>query len=215
MKAVKKWFWEKSASITIENLSKNGFSGIYFESSTTAVSYIETIMAGGYKNVGFGGSMTILDELKIHELAKQAGLEILNHNNSDLTPEEKLEIRKKQLTSDLFITSANAITKDGKIVNVDGVGNRVAAMIFGPGKIIVVAGINKVVKDLESALKRIKEIAAPMNTKRLNLKTPCAQTGVCSDCNSPQRICRVTTIMEKKPNFSDIEVILIGENLGY
>lgn len=214
MKTVKKWFWEKTALTTIENLGKNGFKGIYFETSETAVSYIKTLMSKS-KAIGFGGSMTTLNELGLYDMAKGLGLEVLNHNSSELSAEEKLEIRKRQLTCSLFITSTNAITKDGKIVNIDGVGNRVAAMIFGPDKTLIVVGINKIVKDVESALKRVKEITAPMNAKRLNMNTPCAQTGVCSDCNSPQRICRVTAIIEKKPNFSDIEIVLIGENLGY
>jgi acyl-CoA hydrolase len=159
--------------------------------------------------------MTVLHDLKLDELLKAKGKEILNHNIGSLSPEEKLEIRKRQLTCDLFITSTNALTKDGKLINTDGVGNRVAAMIFGPKKTLVLAGVNKIVKDVNAGLSRIKEIASPMNTKRLNVNTPCAVTGVCSDCNSPQRICRVTTIIEKKPNFSDIEIVIIGENLGY
>ncbi|MCB4204463.1 lactate utilization protein [Deferribacterales bacterium Es71-Z0220] len=214
MEIVKKWFNERTASLTIENLEKNGFKASYFEKSETALKYIESI-AQDFNRIGFGGSMTVLHDLKLDELLKAKGKEILNHNIGSLSPEEKLEIRKRQLTCDLFITSTNALTKDGKLINTDGVGNRVAAMIFGPKKTLVLAGVNKIVKDVNAGLSRIKEIASPMNTKRLNVNTPCAVTGVCSDCNSPQRICRVTTIIEKKPNFSDIEIIIIGENLGY
>lgn len=214
MEIVKKWFNERVSGLTIENLEKNGFKASYFEKSETAIKYIQSI-AENYNKIGFGGSMTVLQSLKLDELLKGKGKEILNHNIGSLSAEEKLEIRKKQLTCDLFITSTNALTKDGKLINTDGVGNRVGAMIFGPEKVLVIAGVNKIVKDIDAGLKRIKEIAAPMNTKRLNMNTPCAVTGVCSDCNSPQRICRVTTIIEKKPNFSDIEIIIIGENLGY
>lgn len=214
MEIVKKWFNERVSSLTIENLVKNGFKASYFEKSETAIKYIESI-AENYNKIGFGGSMTVLQSLKLDELLKGKGKEILNHNIGSLSAEEKLEIRKKQLTCDLFVTSTNALTKDGKLINTDGVGNRVSAMIFGPKKVLVIAGVNKIVKDVDAGLKRIKEIAAPMNSKRLNMNTPCAVTGVCSDCNSPQRICRVTTIIERKPNFSDIEIIIIGENLGY
>lgn len=214
MEIVKKWFNERVSGLTIENLEKNGFKASYFEKSETAIKYIESI-AENYNKIGFGGSMTVLQGLKLDELLKGKGKEILNHNTGSLSAEEKLEIRKKQLTCDLFITSTNALTKDGKLINTDGVGNRVGAMIFGPEKVLVIAGVNKIVKDVDAGLKRIKEIAAPMNSKRLNMNTPCAVTGVCSDCNSPQRICRVTTIIERKPNFSDIEIIIIGENLGY
>ncbi|MBZ4644113.1 MAG: hypothetical protein JG767_1722 [Deferribacteraceae bacterium] len=214
MESVKKWFNERIASVVIENLEKNGFKAVYFEKSDTAIKYIESIVED-YFTIGFGGSMTVLQDLGIAQLVSDKGKEILNHNLSTLSPEEKLAIRKKQLTCDLFITSTNALTKDGKLINIDGVGNRVSAMIFGPKKTLVIAGINKIVKDVNAGISRIKEIASPMNTKRLNVNTPCAVTGECSDCNSPQRICKVTTIIEKKPNFSDIEVVIIGENLGY
>jgi L-lactate utilization protein LutB len=214
MESVKKWFNERIASVVIENLEKNGFKAVYFEKSDTAIKYIESIVED-YFTIGFGGSMTVLQDLGIAQLVSDKGKEILNHNLSTLSPEEKLAIRKKQLACDLFITSTNALTKDGKLINIDGVGNRVSAMIFGPKKTLVIAGINKIVKDVNAGISRIKEIASPMNTKRLNVNTPCAVTGECSDCNSPQRICRVTTIIEKKPNFSDIEVVIIGENLGY
>ena len=97
----------------------------------------------------------------------------------------------------------------------DGVGNRTSAMAFGPKKVVIVAGMNKVTQDLESALRRVKEVAAPMRAKSLNMETPCAETGVCSDCNVPQRICRVTTILHRKPMLTDVSVILIKEDLGF
>jgi L-lactate utilization protein LutB len=214
MENIKKWFYEKTASTSILNLEKNGFKAIYFEKIDTAVSYITEIIAK-YDTIGFGGSVTVLYDLKLHDIAKKLNKNILNHNAPDITAEKKHQIRLSQQTCDLFITSTNALTKDGKLVNIDGAGNRVSAMIFGPKKVLVVAGINKIVKDVDKALKRIKEISAPMNTKRLSLKTPCAATGECADCSSSDRICRVTTIIEKKPNYTDIEIVIIGENLGF
>ena len=214
MENIRKWYKENKAQHCIENLEKNGFTAMYFEKIETAKTYIEGIVEK-YNDIGFGGSITVLSDLKIQVVAKRLNKNLLNHNSSDLPPEKKFEIRLKQQTCDLFITSANALTMDGKIVNTDGSGNRVSAMIFGPKKVLIIAGINKIVKDVDTGLKRIKEIAAPMNTKRLSLKTPCAVTGECADCNSVDRICRVTTIIEKKPNFTDIEIVIIGENLGF
>jgi L-lactate utilization protein LutB len=214
MEKVKKWYYEKIGNKTVENLEKNEFKALYFSNKDDAKDYIKKI-AENYNSVGFGGSITVVNELEIDKMVKEAGKEVLNHNRPELSLEEKLVIRKKQLTCDLFITSANAVTKDGKIVNVDGIGNRVAASIFGPKKILIVAGVNKITKDIHAALKRVKEIAAPMNANRLGSKTPCAETGECVDCKSPGRICRVTVIMDKKPKLSDMEVIIIGENLGY
>jgi len=126
-----------------------------------------------------------------------------------------LEIRLNQGRCDCFFCSANAISATGEIINVDGVGNRNNAMTFGTKKVIIAAGVNKIRPDMESALRRIKEIAAPMRAKSLNMQTPCAQTGICTDCNSPQRICRVTTILHRKPMLTDISVILINEILGF
>ncbi len=214
MQIVKEWYNEKIGKKVVENLEKNEFCAKYFKNREEAIDYIKKLLKN-YHSIGFGGSMTVLQDLMIDKLAENMGKEILNHNRPEFSMEKKLEIRKKQLTCDLFITSTNAITKDGKIVNIDGVGNRVSAMIFGPKKVLIICGINKVTKDVHSALNRIKEIAAPMNAKRLNAKTPCAETGVCVDCKSPGRICRVTVIMDKKPKLSDIEVLIIGENLGF
>jgi hypothetical protein len=114
----------------------------------------------------------------------------------------------------VFLASSNAVTEDGKLYNIDGTGNRVAAMTFGPKKVILVCGINKIVKDIDDAHRRAKERAAPMNARRLNTKTPCAETGECADCSSPQRICNVYTALVKKPSRTDITVLLVGEPLG-
>jgi len=121
---------------------------------------------------------------------------------------------KEIFTCDVLITGTNAITTDGKLVNIDAVGNRVAAMIFGPKKVIIVVGRNKIVKDVKEALHRIKNVIAPYHAKTKDFATPCAQTGKCSDCSSNRRICSVTTIMEKKPWRTDITIVLIDEDLG-
>lgn len=214
MQEIKKWHNATLAEKTIDSLLKNGFRASYYENSNTALTYIDTIISE-YNVIGIGGSMTIIKDLKLLEREVMKNKIILNHNLPDITPEEKHEIRKKQQTSDLFITSSNAITEDGKLVNIDGVGNRVNAMLFGPKKTVIVAGINKIVKNVDDGISRIKRIASPMNARRLGVNTPCATLGYCTDCNSPQRICRVISIIEKRPIPSNIEIILIGENLGF
>lgn len=214
MQEIKKWHNATLAEKTIDSLLKNGFRASYYENANTALTYIDTIISE-YKVIGIGGSMTIIKDLKLLEREVMKNKIILNHNLPDITPEEKHEIRKKQQTSDLFITSSNAITEDGKLVNIDGVGNRVNAMLFGPKKTVIVAGINKIVKNVDDGITRIKRIASPMNARRLGVNTPCATLGYCTDCNSPQRICRVISIIEKRPIPSNIEIILIGENLGF
>jgi hypothetical protein len=119
------------------------------------------------------------------------------------------------MTSDLFLSSVNAVTMNGELVNIDGMGNRVNATNFGPKQVILVAGYNKIVADVESAIKRIKNVTAPMNAARLNLDVPCAKLGKCVDCNSPNRMCRIVVIHEWKPTWTDILVILVREELGY
>jgi hypothetical protein len=133
-----------------------------------------------------------------------------------LSPKETKEIMFKHFTATSFLTSTNTITQDGKLVNIDNTGNRVAAMIFGPQHVIVVAGKNKIVANVDEALQRIKESAAPVNAQRRQDKTPCAVTGKCEDCTSPHRICRVTTVLERKTRgVGAFSVIIVGETLGY
>jgi hypothetical protein len=126
-----------------------------------------------------------------------------------------VEIMKRQLTCDLFLSGTNAATLDGCLVNIDGNGNRVAAMIYGPSKVIVVVGRNKIVEgDIGDAIKRVKDKASPPNAMRLGKKTPCATTGFCCDCDSPQRICHVTTIIDSKPSQTDFHVLVVNEDMG-
>ena len=129
--------------------------------------------------------------------------------------EEGLELRRQGLTADVMVASTNAITLDGRLVNLDGMGNRVAAMAFGPKKVILVVGMNKVAPDLESAVARVKNYAAPINNIRYGLKNPCVETGLCSDCRSPQRICNMWSTIEGHMIEGRIHVKLVGESLGY
>ncbi len=206
------WHYKALAEKCTESLRRNRFAAKVFDTVEEAREYLLEECEKA-ESIGFGGSLTI-GALGIFKELKDSGKVLLNHGLPELTPEERHDIRLKQQTCDLFLTSTNAVTLDGKLVNIDGTGNRVNAMAFGPKKSIVVAGGNKIVKDVESGIRRIKDYVAPMNAKRLNYSTPCAATGICADCDSPQRICNVTTIIEKNPPSSSIEVVLICQPLG-
>ncbi|UFS72392.1 lactate utilization protein [Geomonas sp. RF6] len=207
------WAHGQKCQKAVDALTKNGFTAVYCRSSEEAFHYIVNEAEGAH-SVGFGGSLSIAD-LKLTDKLKSMGKEILNHGAPGLTPEERLEITYREPSCDLFLTSTNALTLSGTLVNIDGHGNRAAAMFFGPKKVIIVAGRNKLVAGgTDEALKRIREYAAPANAKRLQLATPCAVTGFCSDCDSPQRICRVTTIIDRKPRAADIRVLVVNEDMG-
>lgn len=191
---------------------KNGFDAEYFDNSKEAkISIYEMIPDGA--SVGFGGSTTI-EEMDLQQMLLDKGCIIYDHAKG-ITLDEKLALRRMQLQSDVFLTSSNAITRDGNLYNIDAIGNRVAAMIFGPKQVIVVVGINKLVSNVEAARERVKTISAPINNIRLKMANPCVETGVCNDCHSPARICKAEVILHRKPSATAIKVVIIGEEMGY
>lgn len=210
---LKRWYYEERAKRTVEALQKNGFTAFYAEGVQEAREEILKLIPEG-ATVGVGGSMTIRQIGILPDLTK-LGHRLYDHWVPGLSPEEILAVRHDQLTCDVFLSSANALTLDGQIVCCDGVGNRVCAMTFGPQKVIIAAGANKIAKDLDDALRRVKEVAAPQVLKETGLALPCTETGSCQDCHSPQRGCRVTLILERKPFFTDTTVVIIGEALGF
>ncbi len=193
-----------------EALRKNGFDAEYYP-DVDAVRTRVLAECEKAESIGFGGSMSV-QEMGIFEVLEGKGKTLFDHGR--VPPEKKADARLGQLTCDLFLTGTNAVTLDGCLVNLDMNGNRTNAMTFGPKKIVVVAGGQKVVGGVSEAIRRIKSVAAPRNTKRLMLNTPCAVSGFCEDCDSPQRICRVYSIIERKPSHSDISVLLCGEPMG-
>ncbi|MQL52242.1 lactate utilization protein [Desulfofundulus thermobenzoicus] len=206
------WTYEQKCQKAVQALGRKGFTAIYCKTKQEAVDYILKEAAEA-DTIGFGGSFSVAD-LKVAGALRGMGKELLIHGLPELSPEERLAIMRRQLTCDLFLTGTNALTLTGCLVNIDATGNRVASMVFGPKKVIIVAGRNKLVEDEEEAIKRIKAHAAPPNARRLNCKTPCAETGFCADCNSPDRICRIITIMERKPRLSDVRVLVVNEDMG-
>lgn len=207
------WLWQKTGEETVTNLKKHGFQANYYSETDDAVCFILE-QVEKFEFFGFAGSDTTRS-LNLPQRLKERGKTLYDHWEEGLSPEESLTVRQKQAQSDCFFCSANAITQDGEIINIDGVGNRTNAMSFGPQKVFIIAGMNKVTKDLESAIRRVHEVAAPMRAKSLGMDTPCGKTGICIDCNSPQRLCRITTILHRKPMLTDISVVLIGAHLGF
>ncbi|MDR7857018.1 lactate utilization protein [Tissierella sp.] len=161
------------------------------------------------ESVGMGGSITV-QEMELYEDLRDRGNDVYWHWKKDIE-----NAINKAKNADTYITSTNAITMDGKLVNMDGNGNRVGAMIYGHKDVYILVGKNKICSDYEAARERIKNIAAPMNAKRLNLNTPCVHTGKCIDCDSPQRICKAEVILHRNPGSTKIHIYLIDEELGY
>jgi hypothetical protein len=215
MDPVMQWFMEDRGKRAVEALMKREFKALYVENQARAKEVILREIPPG-ASVGVGGSVTVRG-LGILPDLKARGNKIIDHwVTASLFSEENFELRRAQQTCDVFLTSTNAVTLDGQLVNIDGGGNRVNAMAFGPKRAIVVAGFNKIVPDVESALRRIKEVTVPLNCKRINSSPPCIIAGKCVDCRVPQRVCRITTILEwKPPFFSDYLIVIVGENLGY
>ncbi|MEM2601567.1 MAG: lactate utilization protein [Candidatus Bathyarchaeia archaeon] len=199
-----------------EALERRGFKAFVARDRGEALGKVLELIPKG-ANVGIGGSLTVR-EVGIPEALEARGCRIVQHWIPGIPPERDMALRREALTTDFYLTSANAITEDGLIVNMDAVGNRTSAMAFGPSNVIIVAGLNKIVKDLNGAIERIRNIAAPLNASRLKRNVPCAKEGKCVDiregCDSPERICRVMTIFERRPARTNVFVVLIGEALG-
>ena len=166
-------------------------------------------------SVSWGGSKTFIETGLYEQMKSLTGVTVLDTYDPALNNDEKMERRRQSLLVDLFLTSTNAITAKGQLVNLDMFGNRIAGLTFGPRHVIVLAGRNKLVADLEGAWERIKAYAAPINSMRLDKKTPCASTGFCQDCKSPQRICNTWTITEKSFPKGRVRIVLINEDLGF
>ena len=197
----------------VASLKKNEMEALYFPTAAEAKEEVLRRVPPG-ATVGAGGSVT-LREMGLLEALEKRGNEVYDHWKEGLSPEGRLEVGRKHQRSDVFITSTNALTLDGKLINVDATGNRVTSMIMGPQKVLVITGVNKIVKNLNRGLARLKKIA-PRNCQRRKDPTPCSQDLTCHDCDTPARICRVTTIIEKKPRgMKEFTVILVGEELGY
>ncbi len=199
----------------IKNFKKRGIDSIYYETSARAVEEICRMIPAG-SLVGLGGSETILESGLVAAL-RRMDIRLLDRYKEGVSKEEVNEMRRGGLAADTYICSSNAVTADGKLVNMDGTGNRVAAMIYGPAKVIVMAGMNKVAPDLDAAIARVRNSAAPANSLRVGIETPCSKTGFCQDphCHPPHRICCQLLVTEASMTPGRVTVVLVGETLGY
>ena len=208
-----KWVNEKKIEKTINNLKKNNINGYYVKDNDELINLIKDIAKEG-EVVSVGGSMSLF-ESKVIELLRSGRYEFLDRYKKDLTQEDIKEIYRKSFFADAYFASANAITEDGKIFNVDGNGNRVAAILYGPDKVVLIVGVNKIVKNIEQAVARNRAISGPANAKRLNLSTPCVKTGQCMECKSEERICCEYTVIKRQRNPKRMHVIFINDTLGF
>lgn len=207
---------------TIKNLEKNGFKPYLVETKDEVVPLIKTLINKG-ESVSNGGSET-LKECSVFDLIKNGDYDFIDRTG--LEGEELRQAYVRAFGCDTFFCSSNAVTENGELYNVDGNSNRVACIVYGPKQVIMVVGVNKIVKDINEAVTRVKECCAPLNTKRLNCKTPCAVTGkcislnsenpfICDGCGSEQRICCNYVISAKQRHKDRIKIIIVNENLGY
>ena len=224
MDSFKEKFIEQKASAVIKALEENNMNGFFAKTAEDAKKIAQSILNPG-DVVSHGGSVT-LKECGITDLLKNGSYTYLDRSDPELTFEQINEIYRKTFSADVYFTSTNALTVNGELYNVDGNSNRVAAMLFGPKKVIVIAGYNKIVNSIDEAAERVKSIAAPVNCMRLGKNTYCKEKGECvslkngnsslsAGCQSPDRICRNFVIMNKQNTKDRIYVIIVGEELGY
>lgn len=209
-------YWRTRLENLKAALEGNNFEVFLAEDAAAAKSTVleQILPQTGARSIAWGGSMTFTATGLYDALKENPGLQVLDTFDRNISPEENLERRRQALLVDLFITGSNAVTASGKLVNLDMIGNRVAAITFGPRHVIVLVGRNKIVTDLGDAMFRIKNYAAPTNAMRLDKNTPCAKTSFCEDCKSPDRICNAWTITEKSFPKGRVKVVLINEDLG-
>lgn len=200
------------ANTIIKNMAKKNMEGYHCATSAEAVEKALSLMPEG-ASVTWGGSMT-LTECGLMDALKTANYELIDRDTAK-TPEDSRLMYAKQVMADYYLMSSNAITIDGELVNIDGRANRVSCLCWGPQNVIIIAGMNKVCSDVESAVQRVRNFAAPPNCVRLNRNTPCTQTGKCGDCYSPDCICSQVLITRRSSTPNRIKVILVGEELGY
>jgi L-lactate utilization protein LutB len=198
---------------TLANLKKNNIDGHYVEDEEQLVAKLKEILEDNW-TVAVGGSMTLF-ETGIIDYIRGGNYNFLDRYAEGLKPEDIKEVYRKSFFADAYITSTNALLEEGYLYNVDSTGNRVAAMLYGPDNVIVIAGINKLVGTVEQAVERNKNIAAPANCTRLNRRTPCTKTGQCMDCSSVDRICNDYVLIKRQNIPGRIKVIIVGKSLGY
>ena len=209
-------YWEKRLSNLKKTLEENNFEVFVADNAAQASKIVQEQILPKInpKTVSWGGSMTFIATGLYNAIKDSPNLEVLDTFNKNLSGEEKIELRRRSLLVDLFITGTNAVTEMGQLVNLDMIGNRIGGITFGPKHVVILVGRNKIVSDLEDAMYRIKNYVAPTNSMRLDKKTPCVKTSHCEECKSPDRICNTWTTTEKSYPKGRVKIVLINEDLG-
>lgn len=207
----KQKYYEKRAEILVKNLQARHFDAWYCEDKTTALQKALSLINKDAV-IGWGGAMSA-QQIGVMDALHTGGYRVIDRDKTT-SPEAREQAMKQCLLADVFITGANALSLDGQMVNIDGVGNRVAAIVYGPKSVIVIAGMNKVADTLEDAVRRARTVAAPMNKQRFDARTPCESTGTCNDCKSEGCICNQILITRNCKPAGRIKFILVGEELG-
>ncbi len=202
----------KLADKVISGLAKKNMHGYFAASKEDALRIALELIPEG-SSIGWGGSVSV-DEIGLREAVCKGNYRVFNRDKAQ-TPEERRNMELATFGADIFLCSTNAITEDGTLVNLDGNSNRVAAICYGPQKVIMIVGMNKVMKDLDAAISRVRSVAAPCNVQRFPIDTPCKKTGACIDCQSPDTICCQMLITRHSRHADRIHVILVNDNLGF
>ncbi len=204
---------ERLASTVMKNMNRRGMESFYCATADEAREMALSLIAPG-SSVAFGGSMTLEECGMIDALRAREDICLYDRSTAK-SPEEVGRIYRQAFSADTFLMSSNAITADGELINIDGTGNRVAALIYGPAQVIIIAGMNKIAADEREGMSRARNVASPLNCIRLNKKTPCAVTGRCGDCSGDESICCQIVVTRRSREKGRIKVILVGEKLGY
>ncbi|UCD90356.1 MAG: lactate utilization protein [Desulfobacterales bacterium] len=210
-------YWNTRLADVKEALNANNFDAVVVSNAAEAKTRVleKIIPETAAKSISWGGSMTFITAGIYDAIKERSDVKVLDTFAKELAAEDMLERRRQSLLVDLFLTGSNAVTETGQLVNLDMVGNRVGAITFGPKHVVILVGRNKIVADLDEAMFRIKNYAAPVNVMRLSKKTPCSKTSYCEECNSPDRICNTWTITEKSFPKGRVKVVLINEDMGF
>ncbi len=212
---IKAWHDESLAQALIKKMEKRGFNALYAKTAEEAKkAVLELLPPAGA--VALLGSQT-MNQIGVYEHLRKSGRELVDHatQTAGLTPEEAHNYRRRAFMAEAMLASANAVDAEGRLYNIDGVGNRVASMIYGPNKVILAIGLNKAAGSPEEAWKRARNVASPMNNKRLDKPHPCVKSGHCHDCQAPSSICNYFTVIDRSLPAGRVNVVLIGESLGY
>lgn len=213
MNAAKSWWFDFNLNKIKDNLEKRNFEGYIVENRDELIKLLKTIVKKG-STVSVGGSVTLF-ETKVIDFLRSGDFNFLDRYAENLKPEDIGEIFRKSFWADYYFMSSSALTTDGKLINIDGNGNRLAALLYGPKNVVIIVGINKIVLDEEEGLKRVRNITSPMNCKRLNKNTPCVEIGKCADCLSNDCICSHIVVTRRCSPMGRIKVIIVKEDLGF